>query len=214
MKRDDIIAGVIGGSILVIGCTVGLFGYLKLHEPVYVETSSETTLQTEQTRQYEDYYSDSDYSYQNEDNTVSLTDPDNTDSDYIAEKEESIPVPPPVDDYDVTGEISSASDESLDTDSDLEVIESNVIVPSNNETQVESYNSNDDIGSEANFNKYDIEEQQNTTDQFVLNTKTLKIHYPKCDDVKKIKPENYATSNSSKEELISQGYSLCGHCFR
>lgn len=214
MKRDDIIAGAIGGSILVIGCTVGLFGYLKLHEPVYVETPLKTTVQTEQTRQYEDYYSDSDYSYTNEDNAGSLTDLDDIASDYIAEKEESIPVPPPVDDYDVTGEISNASDESLDTDSELEVIESNVIVPSNNETQVESYNSNDDIGNEANFNKYDIEEQQNTTDQFVLNTKTLKIHYPKCDDVKKIKPENYATSNSSKEELISQGYSLCGHCFR
>lgn len=214
MKRDDIIAGAIGGSILVIGCTVGFFGYLKLHEPVYVETPLKTTVQTEQTRQYEDYYSDSDYSYTNEDNAGSLTDLDDIASDYIAEKEESIPVPPPVDDYDVTGEISSASDESLDTDSELEVIESSVIVPSNNETQVESYNSNDDIGNEANFNKYDIEEQQNTTDQFVLNTKTLKIHYPKCDDVKKIKPENYATSNSSKEELISQGYSLCGHCFR
>ncbi len=42
--------------------------------------------------------------------------------------------------------------------------------------------------------------------------KALGILGAASDDVKKIKPENYATSNSSTEELIAQGYTLCGHC--
>lgn len=212
MKRDDIIAGVIGGLILVTGCTVGLFGYLKLREPLFVEAPSGNAGQT---RQIEEQNSDSDdYSYQNEDNAVSGTYSDDIESDYTVEIEEPTPIPVPVDDYDNTRTVSGVFDESVDNNSELEVIESNDIVPLNDETQVESYNSNDDTENDSNFNKYVIEEQQNTTDQYVLNTKTLKIHYPKCDDVKKIKPENYATSNSSKEELISQGYTLCGHCFR
>lgn len=64
-----------------------------------------------------------------------------------------------------------------------------------------------------NFNTYDNAEQQQTSATFVLNTSTLKIHYPNCKDVKKIAPQNYSTSNLSLEELKSQGYSTCGHCF-
>ena len=62
------------------------------------------------------------------------------------------------------------------------------------------------------FNTYDIPEQQNTEASYVLNTKTHKFHKPSCNDVKKIKPENYGTSSSSRDELMSQGYSPCGHC--
>jgi len=65
-----------------------------------------------------------------------------------------------------------------------------------------------------NFNTYDNPEQQNTSDAWVLNTSTMKIHHPKCNDVKKIAPDNYATSNSSLEELRQNGYSECGHCFK
>ena len=68
-------------------------------------------------------------------------------------------------------------------------------------------------GDGSNFDTYDIPAQQNTTDAFVLNTKSKKIHHPSCNDVKKISPENYATTNSSVEELMKQGYSTCGHCF-
>ena len=65
----------------------------------------------------------------------------------------------------------------------------------------------------SNFDTYDIPSQQNTSDTYVLNTKSKKIHHPSCNDVKKISPENYATTNSSVEVLISQGYDTCGHCF-
>ncbi len=42
---------------------------------------------------------------------------------------------------------------------------------------------------------------------YVLNTNTKKYHRPSCRDVKRIKPENYATSST-----IPPGYSPCGHC--
>lgn len=67
-------------------------------------------------------------------------------------------------------------------------------------------------GNGDSFNTYDIPEQQNTEASYVLNTKTHKFHKPSCNDVKKIKPENYGTSSSSRDELMSQGYSPCGHC--
>ncbi|MBO5147026.1 MAG: hypothetical protein J6C19_16120 [Lachnospiraceae bacterium] len=65
-----------------------------------------------------------------------------------------------------------------------------------------------------NFNTYNNAEQQETTQQYVLNTSTHKIHLPSCRDVKKIAPQNYETSNQSIESLISQEYSRCGHCLR
>ncbi len=64
------------------------------------------------------------------------------------------------------------------------------------------------------FDTYNIPEQQNTTETYVLNTNTLKVHHPTCNDVKKIKPENYSTSSESTQTLTSKGYSLCGHCFK
>ena len=69
-------------------------------------------------------------------------------------------------------------------------------------------------GDGSNFDTYDIAEQQNTSETYVLNTSSLKIHHPSCNDVRKIKPENYATSSSTLDELRAQGYTTCGHCFR
>lgn len=69
-------------------------------------------------------------------------------------------------------------------------------------------------GNAENFNTYDNVEQQQTSDDFVLNTSTHKIHYPSCRDVPKIKPQNYSTSNQSVSELEAQGYTTCGHCFK
>lgn len=65
-----------------------------------------------------------------------------------------------------------------------------------------------------NFNTYDNTEQQNTTAHYVLNTKSLKIHYLSCRSVPKIAPKNYATSDLSLDELQSQGYTTCGICFK
>lgn len=65
----------------------------------------------------------------------------------------------------------------------------------------------------GNFNTYDNESQQQTEDTYVLNTSRMKIHHPSCSSVKKIAPQNYATSSSTLDELINQGYSTCGNCF-
>lgn len=62
------------------------------------------------------------------------------------------------------------------------------------------------------FNTYDNKDQQNTTAAYVLNTSTKIFHRPSCRDVPKISPSNYATSNQSRSDLISSGYSVCGHC--
>ena len=78
---------------------------------------------------------------------------------------------------------------------------------------VESSTSSNPGNADA-FNTYDNPEQQQTSESWVLNTHTLKIHYPRCNDVKKISPENYATSSSSLDELRAQGYTTCGHCFK
>ncbi len=69
-------------------------------------------------------------------------------------------------------------------------------------------------GSKNNFDTYDNAEQQNTEAAYVLNTSSKKIHHPSCRSVPKIAPENYSTSNQSVDELVNQGYSTCGICFK
>lgn len=63
-----------------------------------------------------------------------------------------------------------------------------------------------------NFNTYNNPEQQQTTSSYVLNTNTMKFHYPSCRDVKKIAPHNYSTYDGTRDGVIGQGYSPCGHC--
>lgn len=50
-----------------------------------------------------------------------------------------------------------------------------------------------------------------TTQSYVLNTNTKKFHRSSCSDVKRIKPENYATCNS-RSEAIDSGYVPCKRC--
>lgn len=69
-------------------------------------------------------------------------------------------------------------------------------------------------GDGSNFDIYNNVAQQQTSDTYVLNTSSHKIHYPTCRSVPKIAPQNYATSNSSVDELVAQGYSTCGNCFK
>ena len=57
-----------------------------------------------------------------------------------------------------------------------------------------------------------VEKTEKTETTYVLNTSTKKFHSQSCKDVQKIKAENYATSTSSRDEIIGQGYSPCGHC--
>lgn len=65
-------------------------------------------------------------------------------------------------------------------------------------------------GNASNFNTYDIDYQ--TSAKYVLNTSSQKFHYPSCSSVDKIAPNNYSTSDSSRDSLISQGYDPCGRC--
>ncbi len=71
-----------------------------------------------------------------------------------------------------------------------------------------------DISSNNNFNTYDNKAQQQTDDLYVLNTSSMKIHHKTCNSVRKIAPQNHSTSNASVEELLEQGYSRCGICFK
>lgn len=54
--------------------------------------------------------------------------------------------------------------------------------------------------------------QQPQTSSYVVNTNTGKFHSPSCRDVNKIKPENYWAYDGTRDDLINQGYSPCGHC--
>ena len=54
--------------------------------------------------------------------------------------------------------------------------------------------------------------QQPQTSSYVVNTNTGKFHFPSCRDVNKIKPENYWAYDGTRDDLINQGYSPCGHC--
>lgn len=46
---------------------------------------------------------------------------------------------------------------------------------------------------------------------YVLNTNTMKIHYPSCSSVDQIKPENYAETTDI-EEALAAGYEPCKRC--
>lgn len=55
--------------------------------------------------------------------------------------------------------------------------------------------------------------QKSTSDtEYVLNTKSKKIHLPDCSSVGKIQEDNKEVTDKSKEELIDMGYEPCGSC--
>lgn len=66
--------------------------------------------------------------------------------------------------------------------------------------------------TQNNFNTHNNPEQQQSVSSYVLNTNTNVFHYPNCRDVSKISAENYATSDGTRDDIISQGYRSCGHC--
>lgn len=88
-------------------------------------------------------------------------------------------------------------------------------VPSAKQTQAPAQSGNQSgsgQGDADNFDTWDNPNQQNTSAKWVLNTSTLKIHYPRCSDVARIAPQNYSTFNLSEEELLRQGFTPCGRC--
>lgn len=74
-------------------------------------------------------------------------------------------------------------------------------------------NTNSAQGDGSNFDTYNNAKQQNTTETWVLNTSSKKIHHPSRKSVKKIAPQNYSTSSESLDVLLSKGYDTCGNCF-
>ncbi len=48
---------------------------------------------------------------------------------------------------------------------------------------------------------------------YVLNTSTMKAHYPYCRDVDKIDPENRWDYYGTVEDIQAMDYSSCGHCY-
>lgn len=54
--------------------------------------------------------------------------------------------------------------------------------------------------------------EANTSVAYVLNTNSMKFHYPTCSSAKQISPQNYAESNKSRDQLIADGYDPCGRC--
>lgn len=67
-------------------------------------------------------------------------------------------------------------------------------------------------GNGNNFDTYDNPDQQQTSANYVLNTSSMKFHYPTCSSVKKIAPQNYADFTGTRDEAIAAGYSPCGKC--
>lgn len=47
---------------------------------------------------------------------------------------------------------------------------------------------------------------------YILNTNTMKFHYPDCKAVKKMKDENKESFSGSRDKVIAMGYSPCSIC--
>ncbi len=48
--------------------------------------------------------------------------------------------------------------------------------------------------------------------RYILNTNTMKFHYPTCRSVKQMNDENKMSVKLSRDKLIKQGYGPCGIC--
>jgi len=67
--------------------------------------------------------------------------------------------------------------------------------------------SNSQIGANTQESK-----QNSASTGYVLNTNTKKFHYPDCSSVSDMSPKNRKDVNSSRDEIISQGYVPCKRC--
>ena len=48
--------------------------------------------------------------------------------------------------------------------------------------------------------------------KYILNTNSLKFHYPYCDSVSKMKEQNKAEFYGTRDEAIALGYDPCKRC--
>ena len=52
----------------------------------------------------------------------------------------------------------------------------------------------------------------NSAQQYVLNTNTMKFHYPHCESVSQMAEHNKVIETTTREDLINRGFSSCGNC--
>ena len=57
-----------------------------------------------------------------------------------------------------------------------------------------------------------VTEEEKIERDYVLNTNTMKFHYPTCDSVSDIKDKNREDYHGAREDVLSNGYSPCGRC--
>lgn len=74
-------------------------------------------------------------------------------------------------------------------------------------------------GEEINYKTgqvYETDEQQAAditfARKYVVNTNTMKFHYPTCSSVAQMADHNKQTVTDSRQQLIDKGYSPCGIC--
>ncbi len=61
-------------------------------------------------------------------------------------------------------------------------------------------------------NESEFESESDITPNYVLNTKTKKIHRPTCSALNNMSEENRAHFFGAKSELLDNGYMICGIC--
>ncbi|HEX3078211.1 MAG TPA: ComEC/Rec2 family competence protein [Lachnospiraceae bacterium] len=62
---------------------------------------------------------------------------------------------------------------------------------------------------ESTSNPYSIDSK---TTIYIINTNTNKFHRPDCSSVTDMKPENRLETDTSRDELIKEGYEACSRC--
>lgn len=50
--------------------------------------------------------------------------------------------------------------------------------------------------------------------EYILNTNSHKIHMPDCSSAQDMKPQNKETYTGDPDDLLNQGYTYCGSCFK
>lgn len=70
----------------------------------------------------------------------------------------------------------------------------------------------DDIDSEELDEDEDAGDEEGPAITYVLNTNTMKFHYPDCRSVKQMKDKNRLIEETTREDLIERGYDPCGNC--
>lgn len=58
----------------------------------------------------------------------------------------------------------------------------------------------------------DSESESSFERDYVLNTNTMKFHYPDCESVGDIKDKNREDFHGTREEVVSRGFEPCGRC--